>query len=88
MLQDLLGAKRTSESDLDGRNNRLYSYNTKPPNTAKPPYKEIDSLIMRERMPIGMIMGASELRATTVTPARRGPPRCRYLSFLSSKNEN
>ena len=34
---------------------------------------------------MGMIMGARELRATTVTPARRGPPRCRYLSFLLSK---
>jgi hypothetical protein len=62
-----------------------YSNSTKPPNTAKPPYNEIDSVIIRERMPMGMIIGARELRATTVTPARRGPPRYRYLSFLSSK---
>jgi hypothetical protein len=32
---------------------------------------------------MGMIMGASELRATAVTPASRGAPRLRYLSFLS-----
>jgi hypothetical protein len=64
--------------------NKLYSYSTKPPNTARPPYKEIDSVIIRDRRPMGMIMGARELRATTVTPARRGAPRCRYLSFLSS----
>jgi len=29
-----------------------------------------------------MIIGAKELRAMTVTPARRGPPRVKYLSFL------
>ena len=68
-----------------GVKNKLHSYSTKPPNTAKPPYKDIDSVIISERMPMGMIIGARELRATTVTPARRGPPRCRYLSFLSSK---
>jgi len=32
---------------------------------------------------MGMIIGARELSATTVTPARRGPPRCRYLSFVA-----
>jgi len=68
-----------------GERNNPYSYSTKPPNTARPPYKEIDSVTIRERMLMGMIMGARELRATTVTPARRGPPRCKYLSFLSSK---
>lgn len=68
--------------------NKPYSYSTKPPNTARPPYKEIDSVTIRERMPMGMIIGARELRATTVTPARRGPPRYRYLSFLKNKDEN
>jgi len=34
-------------------------------------------------MPRGKAMGAKELRATTVIPARRGPPRFRYLSFLN-----
>jgi len=32
---------------------------------------------------MGIIMGARELRATTVTPARRGAPRCRYLSLVA-----
>lgn len=33
-----------------------------------------------------MIIGARELRATTVTPAKRGPPRVKYLSFLINVN--
>jgi len=31
---------------------------------------------------MGRTIGARELKATTVTPASRGPPRCRYLSLL------
>lgn len=54
----------------------------KPPNTASPPYSEIASLTARLRRPIGKTIGATELSATTVRPANKGPPRCKYLSFL------
>ena len=60
-----------------------YSYRTKPPNTARPPYNEIASEIARPRIPRGRAIGARELNATTVTPARRGPPIYRYLSFFA-----
>lgn len=36
----------------------------------------------RPRIPNGRAMGARDAKATTVTPARRGPPRYRYVSFL------
>lgn len=35
-------------------------------------------------MPKGRARGASELNATTVTPASSGPPIYKYLSFLST----
>ena len=59
-----------------------YSYRTKPPNTARPPYSEMASAIASPRMPRGRAIGAKELSATTVTPASRGPPMYKYLSFL------
>jgi len=34
-------------------------------------------------MPSGRAIGARELNATTVTPARSGPPIYKYLSFLA-----
>lgn len=52
-----------------------YSYSTNPPKTAKPPYREIASATASPRIPSGRAIGARELRATTVTPASKGPPR-------------
>jgi hypothetical protein len=67
---------------VESESEPAYSYSTNPPKTARPPYREIDSATARPRMPKGRAMGASELRATTVTPASKGPPMYRYLSFL------
>lgn len=65
-----------------------YSYRINPPKTARPPYIEIVSEIASPRSPIGSAIGARVLSATTVTPARSGPPQLRYLSFLEPPRQD
>ncbi len=64
-----------------------HSYRINPPKTARPPYIEILSEIASPRSPIGRAIGARALSATTVTPARSGPPQLRYLSFLEQPRQ-
>ena len=85
MLQNFLGAKKIDLISMQEHVNETLSYSkrTKPLKTARPPYNEIASAMAKLRTPRGNARGANEESATTVTPARRGPPRYRYLSFLN-----